>query len=102
MVMTVDVGPDGGIPVDVLAATTVAHDRAFAANEDDRFVVRRAPFSHRGKRVPDITFVVGHQPRRVPLIHRAPGPAAFYRPPRKTLPPPPGGALFLGADGREH
>ncbi len=40
MVVAVEIGPDGGIAVEIFAAPTVAQSRPLAGNDDGRFVLR--------------------------------------------------------------
>lgn len=66
--VAVDVGPDRRVPIQVATTMAILEHRAFAANEDQWFVIRRAPFLIRGERVPDMTFVQSTEFLRVPNI----------------------------------
>ena len=87
MVMTMNVGPDRRITVDVFAAAAVSQQRPLSFNEHDWFVISRTPPRHRGKWMPNIFLVGLNEVLRVPFIHCVIGPAAFARrspSPRRT------------------
>ena len=66
--VAVDVSPDRRVPIQVATTMAVLKHRAFAANEDQWFVIWRAPVLIRGERVPDMTFVQSTEFLRVPNI----------------------------------
>ena len=69
--MAVDIGPDRGIAIEVMTAFAVLEHGAFAANENERVVVRFAPVAHRGEGMPEVHLVERLQSRRIPNIsHR--------------------------------
>ena len=69
--MAVDIGPDRGIAIEVATALAVLEHGAFAANENERAVVRFAPVAHRREGMPEVRFVERLQLRRIPNIsHR--------------------------------
>ena len=59
--MAVDVGPDGGVAVDVFAPLAIAQDGPLAFHQHERFVLGRAPVAHLGERMPAMAFVGGDE-----------------------------------------
>ena len=55
--MPMDIRPDGGIPVDILAASAVLEDCPAPLHEDERVIFRRAPGLHLRERVPKVLFI---------------------------------------------
>ena len=66
MIVPVDVGPDGRVAVEVFVPVLVPQPAAFAAHQQQRLVLRRAPVAHRREGMPEVGFVevggmVGHR-----------------------------------------
>jgi hypothetical protein len=56
-----DVCPNGGVSVDILATMAVTKDRAGALDEHERFVIWRAPGFHLRKGMPEMLFFGGYK-----------------------------------------
>src|SRR6476646_3178802 len=69
MIVPVNICPDRGVPVDVFSTTAVAQERAVPLDNHDWFMLRRAPFRHVSKGVPNKLFVRGNQFFSVPIAH---------------------------------
>ena len=57
MRVAVDVGPDGGVAVDVLATVLISKHAAFSTDEDERLMVIGTPRLHRSEGMPEMGFV---------------------------------------------
>ena len=61
MAVTVNICPDGGIAIDVLAALPVPENCAAALNEHERVVLWGAPGPHLSKGMPEVSFFSGDE-----------------------------------------
>ena len=55
MVVAVQIGPDGGIAVEILATARIPEDCALSGNDDDRLAIE--PVAHLSERVPEVRVV---------------------------------------------
>jgi len=71
VIMSVDICPDGRIPIDVFAAASaIAEQCTPAFDQNHCLVFRSAPFAHVRKRVPNEALVPINQLFRIPLSHK--------------------------------
>ena len=55
--MTVDIGPNRGIAVEIPHADRIPQPGSLTRNNKQRVMVGCRPFQHLGKRMPDVTFL---------------------------------------------
>src|ERR1700726_3211958 len=57
MTMPMDVGPDGGVAIQVASADTIFQPRSLSGNQHQRLVIGQYPVTHLRERMPNVRLI---------------------------------------------